>query len=100
MEQNPEHTYSKAGIYTVKHTAINAVGRDIEIKTKYITVTFPPLPLKVPVTAFSAAPRSGKAPLKVQFTDKSTGASTSWKWSFGDKSYSTQKNPKHTYSKA
>jgi|GEM_PF-1084482 len=32
-DQNPEHTYSKAGVYTVKHTAINAYGRDTEIKT-------------------------------------------------------------------
>ena len=52
-----------------------------------------------PVAAFSASPVSGKAPLKVQFTDKSTGTVSSWKWSFGDKTYSTQKNPKHTYSK-
>ncbi|MGB9928233.1 MAG: PKD domain-containing protein, partial [Methanosarcina sp.] len=53
----------------------------------------------LPVASFSASPVSGKAPLKVQFSDKSTGAPTSWKWSFGDKTYSTQKNPKHTYSK-
>jgi beta propeller repeat protein len=52
-----------------------------------------------PIAAFSASPVSGKAPLKVQFTDKSTGTVTSWKWSFGDKTYSNQKNPKHTYSK-
>ncbi|MGB9928640.1 MAG: PKD domain-containing protein [Methanosarcina sp.] len=100
MEQNPEHTYSKAGIYTVKHTAINAIGRDTEIKTKYVTVTSPALPVKAPVAAFSAAPRSGKAPLKVKFTDKSTGSPTSWKWNFGDGKYSVVKSPEHTYSKA
>ena len=38
--------------------------------------------------------------MKVQFTDKSTGSPTSWKWSFGDSTYSTVKNPAHTYSKA
>ncbi|MGE5458789.1 MAG: PKD domain-containing protein [Methanococcaceae archaeon] len=52
-----------------------------------------------PIAVFSASPVSGKAPLKVQFIDKSTGTVSSWKWSFGDKTYSTQKNPKHTYSK-
>jgi PKD repeat protein len=51
------------------------------------------------VAAFSASPVSGEAPLKVKFTDKSTGSPTSWKWSFGDGKYSTAKNPVHTYSK-
>jgi PKD repeat protein len=55
--------------------------------------------LKAPVAAFSASPRSGKAPLKVQFTDKSSNSPTSWKWSFGDGTYSTAKNPVHKYSK-
>ena len=40
----------------------------------------------------------GKAPLKVTFTDKSTGSPTSWKWSFGDGTYSTASNPTHKYS--
>ena len=56
--------------------------------------------LKAPVAAFSASPISGNGPLKVIFTDKSVGKPTSWKWSFGDGKYSTQKNPAHTYSKA
>ncbi len=56
--------------------------------------------LKPPVAAFSASLRSGKIPLKVQFTDKSTNNPTSWKWSFGDRTYSTAKNPVHKYSKA
>ena len=50
--------------------------------------------------AFSASPTSGFEPLKVTFTDKSTGSPSSWKWSFGDSTYSTAKNPVHTYSKA
>lgn len=37
--------------------------------------------------------------MTVSFTDKSTGTPTSWKWSFGDGTYSTQKNPIHKYSK-
>ncbi|MDP4227686.1 MAG: NosD domain-containing protein [Bacteroidota bacterium] len=59
----------------------------------------PLIPLKTPVAALSASPRSGTAPLKVQFTDKSTNSPTSWKWSFGDGTYSTAKNPVHKYSK-
>ena len=93
---NPKHTYTKAGVYTVKETVSNAVGKDTEIKTNYITVTSP---LKAPVAAFSASPRSGKVSLKVQFVDKSANIPTSWKWNFGDGKYSTTKNPAHTYSK-
>jgi parallel beta-helix repeat protein len=67
-----------------------------------VNIDYLPLikPIKAPVAAFSASPISGKAPLKVQFADKSTGSSTSWKWNFGDGKSSTIKNPAHKYSKA
>jgi PKD repeat protein len=97
-EYNPTHTYTKAGTYTVKETVSNDGGKDTEIKTNYITVKA--APVKAPVAAFSVSTTSGKAPLKVQFTDKSTNSPTSWKWSFGDGTYSTSKSPSHTYSKA
>ena len=52
------------------------------------------------VAIFYASPISGKAPLTVKFTDKSTGSPTSWTWSFGDRTTnSTVKNPVHTYNK-
>ncbi|HNW37415.1 MAG TPA: NosD domain-containing protein, partial [Methanosarcina vacuolata] len=53
-----------------------------------------------PVAAFSAYPTSGKAPLNVKFTDKSTGTPTYWYWTFGDGSKSYIQNPTHKYSKA
>jgi len=43
---------------------------------------------------------SGKAPLKVQLTDKSTGVPTYWSWTFGDGEKTAAKNPVHTYKKA
>jgi PKD repeat protein len=55
---------------------------------------------KSPVADFSASTISGSAPLKVTFTDKSTGSPTSYLWNFGDKSYSKTKNTVHTYNKA
>jgi len=101
-QQNPTHIYSKAGTYTVKETAINAVGRNTVTKTNYIKVTN----ATAPVAAFIASPTSGKAPLSVKFTDKSTGSPIEWKWNFGDGSKiidgntSVYKNPTHVYSKA
>ena len=95
--KNPEYTYSKAGNYTVSLKVTNAAGTNTKTIKNYITVKTAPIK---PIAAFSASPTSGKVPLKVTFTDKSTGAPTSWKWSFGDGTYSTTKNPAHTYSKA
>ncbi len=94
--KNPVHTYSKTGKYTVSLTVKNAAGSNMATKSSFIIVNVP----KTPIAAFSAFPTSGKASLKVQFTDKSVNSPTSWKWSFGDGKYSTQKNPVHTYSKA
>lgn len=50
-----------------------------------------------PVAGFSASPRSGSAPLSVQFSDLSTGEVTARQWSFGDGGTSTQANPSYSY---
>ncbi|WP_229395547.1 PKD domain-containing protein [Methanosarcina sp. DH1] len=89
--QNPTHKYSKVGSYTVSLTVKNAKGSNKVTKTDYIIV------ITKPVAAFSASPTSGKAPLKVKFTDKSTGTPTKWKWNFGDGTISREKNPTHQY---
>ena len=95
-EQNPTHTYSKAGQYAVTLTANNMAGSNVITKYSYISVTNS---LEAPVAAFSASTTSGKAPLNISFTDKSTGSPDSWKWSFGDGNTSTEQNPAHIYSK-
>jgi len=95
-DKNPVHIYSKAGKYTVSLTVTNAAGSNKVTKSSFIVVNL----LKPPVPAFSASPITGKAPLVVTFTDKSTNNPTSWSWDFGDKSTSTVKNPIHKYTKA
>jgi len=40
---------------------------------------------------------SGCPPLTIQFEDLSTGNISSWFWSFGDGSFSTEQNPEHIY---
>ena len=91
--QNPTHTYSKAGKYTVSLTVKNTAGINTTTKPSYINV----VNVAKPVAAFSAVPTSGKAPLKVTFTDKSSNSPTSWNWNFGDGKTSTDQNPKHEY---
>ena len=46
---------------------------------------------------FNAEPLYGKAPLKVQFVDQSSGSPNKWTWSFGDGGFSYQKNPYHIF---
>ena len=53
----------------------------------------------VPKSDFSVSPTSGSSPLTVKFTDKSTNSPTSWLWTFGDGSTSTEQNPTHIYLK-
>ena len=50
--------------------------------------------------AFTPDKTSGVFPLIVQFTDRSTGAPTSWAWDFGDGSTSADQSPSHTYATA
>jgi PKD repeat protein len=58
----------------------------------------PPSGVPVPVKAsFVVSPRSGEAPLTVQFKDASTGPVADWNWSFGDGATSALQNPSHTY---
>jgi PKD repeat protein len=95
--QNPSHTYTTPGTYTVKLTASNGSGSDTKTGSDYITVTAPPNP---PTADFGASPTSGEAPLNVSFTDSSTGNPTSWSWDFGDGTSSTGQNPTHTYTAA
>jgi PKD repeat protein len=73
-EEHPSHPYTKAGVYTVKLTATNGCGDDTETKEEYIVVH------GGPTADFSATPRSGTAPLDVDFTDHSTTdlVITSW----------------------
>lgn len=96
-EKNPKHAYTAAGTYTVTLTANNGASSNIATKTNYITVT---AGTPAPVAGFSSNVTSGTSPLTVAFTDTSTNSPTSWNWSFGDGTSSTEKNPKHTYSAA
>ncbi len=94
--QNPTYKYERPGTYTVKLTATNAQGSDTAVKENYIIVSEP---LPKPDPDFKVEPRTGAIPLKVLFTDLSTGNPTSWLWDFGDGGNSRAQNPIYTYTK-
>jgi PKD repeat protein len=92
-----------SGANTTKFTpagaGLSTVSAMVDGQTVSVPVT---VVLRPPVANFTAAPRSGTAPLTVRFTDMSKNTPSSWKWTFGDGSSanSTQKNPVHTYAAA
>jgi PKD repeat protein len=92
-QQSPSKTYNTAGNYTVSLKATNGSGNNT--KTMSITVTEPTnLP---PVADFTVSKTSITKGETIQFTDKSTNSPTSWLWTFGDGTTSTQQNPSKTY---
>jgi PKD repeat protein len=97
IERNSTHVYSSPGRYTVTLRVAETTGSNVSIRTRSITVA---APLAKPVAAFRATPRNGFEPLVVQFTDLSTGNPREWRWSFGDGTHSTERNPRHIYRKA
>ncbi len=105
-EMNPVHTYNKSGNYTVALTTTNAGGSDKVQKSRYINVISENDSVVsnpdyiVPTTAFSGTPTVGSTPLTASFNDQSTGSPTAWRWTFGDGSNSTDKNPVHKYNKS
>nr|WP_320161734.1 PKD domain-containing protein [uncultured Methanoregula sp.] len=62
------------------------------------TTTTTPVPRLV--ANFTASPRSGYAPLTVQFTDTSTGPVAIWNWTFGDGNFSSAQSPAYIYPSA
>ncbi|PKL70691.1 MAG: hypothetical protein CVV30_04900 [Methanomicrobiales archaeon HGW-Methanomicrobiales-1] len=78
-------TYIVSGNLLVM-TIIDATERGLAIPTPALLVA-----------SFAIKSNEGNPPLEVQFFDCSEGAITTWNWSFDDGSFSTDRNPVHTY---
>jgi PKD repeat protein/Zn-dependent protease len=89
--QNPTHTYTKRGVYSVTLSAGNEFGIGHITKSGIINTGI------VPDAEFIAETRQGDPPLTVRFHDFSGGNPTVWAWNFGDGTTSTVKDPVHTY---
>lgn len=91
-QENPSHTYTEEGHYTVALVTSNNAGSDTA--TIIITVFGPPS------AAFSVSETKAKPGSSIQFLDKTTGEIESWMWDFGDGNTSTEQNPSHTYAES
>jgi PKD repeat protein len=98
-EDGPVHVYTTPGLYTVRLSVENDLGKDEMIREKYVKVAH----TDEPIADFRAIPREGDAPLEVYFEDSSTGLIKEWSWDFGDlrsppaERTSPERNTTHVY---
>lgn len=92
-EQNPTHTYSNYGEYSVSLIITNSSGcKDTLVMPAYIH-------LQQPTVTVEGLPARGCIPFTISPvpTIDAADAITSYNWDFGDGTTSTQQNPTHTY---
>ncbi len=85
--QNPTHTYTEPGTYTVTEAV---TGPDGNNTTTGMNIHVAPL------AVFATSTTNGTAPLNVYFFDQSTG-DVRYYWDFRDGATSINKYPTHTY---
>jgi PKD repeat protein len=93
--QNPSHTYTAGGTFTVTLTVTDNQSATNNV-SHTVTVTAPPPVNQPPVAAFS----SSCTQLACSFTSTSSdpdGTIASYAWTFGDGTTATTQNPSHTY---
>jgi PKD repeat protein len=91
-EQNPIHTYTKNGRYTVSLTT-DGDDKNKQVKNDLIRVA------EGPTAAFNTMPADVTVGTQVQFVDLSTGNPSTWSWEFGDGGTSSLQSPVYVYSR-
>ena len=84
--QNPTHSYTQSGIYTVCLTVTNFCGTNTSCQNLVIACNDP-------VASFGY--QNGAS--SVTFSDQSTNFPTQWFWNFGDGGTDTVQNPNHVF---
>ncbi|MBP1928033.1 beta propeller repeat protein [Methanolinea mesophila] len=90
-EQNPVHTYTSPGIYSVILRIFDPTHRDACSKPGLIACG------NLPEADFGMNISCGPVPQVVSFYDLSGGSPTEWWWDFGDGGQSGEQNPLHEY---
>jgi PKD repeat protein len=94
--QNPSHTFSTAGVYTVGmrcRVSSSSTWSNITTKTIYVNTASA-------VADFIGNPVSGTKPLSVVFTSTNGFSANRWSWNFGDGTTNSTQNPTHPYQSA
>ncbi|MCH8903219.1 MAG: PKD domain-containing protein [Bacteroidetes bacterium] len=92
--QNPSHTYTKTGNYTVTMAIEDGIGCvDTLTKTKWLVVTQPDVD-------FEATPTIACLNDTIFFRNKSYGGGFTYLWNFGDSNTDTSWSPSHIYTTA
>ncbi|MBL7923489.1 MAG: PKD domain-containing protein [Bacteroidia bacterium] len=88
---NPSHTYTAPGSYTISLSVTTSSGCNGSVSIPALVTVD-----AVPVVNFTVVQDSGCAPFTAQFINLSSGAS-SYSWQFGNSDSSTLPNPSTTY---
>lgn len=93
-EQDAFHEYLVSGIFTVDLIVTRSGISSTERKINFVSVIE-----NSPVAEFKASATVGQAPIDISFADLSqpVGDISTWLWSFGDGSTSTEQHTSHTY---
>jgi PKD repeat protein len=91
---NPVHSFQSPGIYNVTLTVSGPGG------STNVTQQINAQAASAPVAAFSATPETGVLPLRVTFTNGTTGTVSRYLWDLGDGTTSNNANVVHEYSRA
>ncbi|MBU1870249.1 MAG: PKD domain-containing protein [Candidatus Omnitrophica bacterium] len=96
-EQNPNHTYTNPGAYTVNFMVTDS---ELASASKSLTITVKKENTP-PVAVIVVSTQEGATPLTVQFNSNGSsdedGNIVAYNWDFGDGSGSTEANPTHIY---
>jgi len=92
--QNPTHTYTAQGEYTVTLKVTDTIFNTFDTHTDVVTV-------QLPTVDFTTTVPNVCTPQTITFTDATVfsggGSNSAWEWDFGDGHTSTAQNPEHTY---